>query len=81
MWLCPPQTQQKHWKAQIFQTLPKFRNFSLPHNLWIQWLKYFEVPSAKDGIFYYDIDTMPGQSGSPVYEEKDPSKLVAIHKG
>ena len=36
---------------------------------------------AKDGIFSYDIDTVSGQSGSPVYEEKDSSKLVGIHKG
>ena len=33
-----------------------------------------------DGLIYYNIDTIPGQSGCPVYiENKENVKLVGIH--
>jgi V8-like Glu-specific endopeptidase len=30
---------------------------------------------------FYGIDTMPGQSGCPVYEDQNNTRVVAIHKG
>jgi V8-like Glu-specific endopeptidase len=40
------------------------------------------IPAAKGGAIYYDIDTAAGQSGSPVYyEDGETTQLVGIHKG
>ena len=35
----------------------------------------------KDKGIFYDIDTIEGQSGSPVYATEISSRLVGIHKG
>jgi glutamyl endopeptidase len=36
--------------------------------------------SINNGRIDYDIDTIGGQSGCPVYLMKDSSQVVAIHK-
>jgi V8-like Glu-specific endopeptidase len=37
--------------------------------------------SIINGRIFYDIDTTPGQSGSPVYVSEEKNRLVGIHKG
>jgi V8-like Glu-specific endopeptidase len=38
------------------------------------------IYDIRKGAIFYDIDTMGGQSGSPVYLKDNPRKLVGIHK-
>jgi V8-like Glu-specific endopeptidase len=46
-------------------------------------LKYHSNPlsSIKDGIIHYNIDTLAGQSGCPVFDKDKNEKLIGIHKG
>jgi V8-like Glu-specific endopeptidase len=37
--------------------------------------------SFSKGTIYYDIDTLSGQSGSPVFKAKGNNALCGIHKG
>jgi len=38
-----------------------------------------QIANIKEEIIYYDIDTGPGQSGSPVHVNDQEDRVVAIH--
>jgi V8-like Glu-specific endopeptidase len=39
-----------------------------------------KIDDVRKGAIFYDIDTIGGQSGSPVYLKDESTKVVGIHK-
>ena len=66
---------------QDLNTLPKLTVCGYNDSDTLMW--HSNKPAVrKNGALFYDIDTVSGQSGSPLFEEEeDIIKIVGVHKG